>query len=141
MITNNGKGISFDKTMVNIRGLFDKRVHAAYALCRKYAELSRQSLQDTQGLEQGEHHFWTNRTTLAIRSVIGYTIFDGTVEGVSFDDGSHTEPGYIGWGLAHTMEYGKWLEVAKGRKGKGFGPVFHGRLEENLCLAKRSWQN
>jgi hypothetical protein len=100
---------SIDQVVVNINKIFySKKYNAALALCKKYAELAKKNLRDSQGLAQGEGQFWTNQTTMAVRSAFGYTI---------------TDLDCVGWGLAHGMEYGEYLELANNRKHEAIRPT------------------
>jgi hypothetical protein len=99
--TTNDNGVA--KVIENLNGAMGRRKAAALVICKRYAILSRQLLRQTQGMAQGEGTFWTNRTRLAIRSVYGFSI----------DDKSN---GTIGFGLAHGVDYGKYLELAHNRK-------------------------
>jgi hypothetical protein len=85
------------RVIANINDAFDRRKTAALVICKRYAKLSRQLIRKTQGLEQGEGTFWTNRTSNAIKSIYDFII----------DDKSK---GIVGFGLAHHMTYGKYLE-------------------------------
>jgi hypothetical protein len=93
---------SVDQVIVNInKVIFGKKYDATLALCKRYAALAQRTARDSQGLEQGGGQFWTNRTRMAVKSMFGYTIADNEA---------------VGFGLAHGMEYGKYLEFANNRK-------------------------
>jgi len=95
------KANSFDHVIVNLnKVIHGKRYDAALALSKRYANLAKQTAQKKQGLAQGKGVYWTNRTQMAVKSMFGYTI-------ATNDE--------LGWGLAHGMEYGKWLELGKNR--------------------------
>jgi hypothetical protein len=97
---NTTKGM--DQVIVNLnKAIFGRRYEAALALCKKYASLGKSTAQKSQGREKGGGQFWTNRTSMAVDSIFGYTIADSES---------------VGWGLAHGMEYGKYLELARNRK-------------------------
>jgi hypothetical protein len=100
-----------DNVKRNIEEVFKRRKEASLSLCKKYALLAKQTLHANQGLAQDEGKFWTNQTTLAIKTVFGFT--------EDFGDS-------VCWGIAHHMEYGKWLELANNRK--------HAALEPTLKL-------
>jgi hypothetical protein len=100
-VSTNDNGVA--KVIENLTGAMGRRKAAALVICKRYALLSKRLLQQTQGMVQGEGTFWTNRTRLAIRSVYGFPI----------DDKAN---GTIGFGLAHGVEYGKYLELAHNRK-------------------------
>ena len=89
------------KVKVNIRNLLGRKYDVALALCNRYAQLAQKTARDRQGKEQGKGQFWTNRTSMAVKSMFGFVI----------DDSKH-----VGWGVAHRMDYGKWLEFANNRK-------------------------
>jgi hypothetical protein len=98
--TDNG----ISKVIENLNGAMGRRKTAALVICKKYALLSKQKLQQDQGLEQNvKGEFWTNRTSEAIKTVFGFPV----------DDKSS---GTIGFGLAHHKTYGKYLELAHNRK-------------------------
>jgi len=100
---------SIDQVIVNInKAIYGKRYEATLALCKRYAALAKKTLRDSQGLAQGEGQFWTNRTSMAIKSAFGYTIADSE---------------NVGWGLAGGMEYHKWLELARNRKHESIRPT------------------
>ncbi|MCL2093026.1 MAG: hypothetical protein FWH12_02420 [Treponema sp.] len=84
-----------------MKDLMGRRTIAAKALCSKYALEQSLNIKKKQGTAQGAGFYWTNRTSLAIQGIRGFTIDE--------DDS-------IGFGLSHTMEYGVILELGKGRK-------------------------
>jgi hypothetical protein len=91
-----GNGVA--KVIENLTGAMSRRKTAALVICKRYAKLSRQLIRKTQGLEQNvTGAFWTNRTSNAIKGIYDFVI----------DDKSK---GTVGFGLAHHMEYGKYLE-------------------------------
>ncbi|MDR1288267.1 MAG: hypothetical protein LBK08_11715 [Treponema sp.] len=100
-IVTSSNGVA--KVIENINSAFGRRKAAALVICKKCALLSKQALQESQGLEQNKGQFWTNRTRLAIRSVRGFTI-------------DYKLLGIIGFGLAHGVKYGKSLELSHNRK-------------------------
>jgi hypothetical protein len=88
---------------------YRRRRNAAIALGKRYALWAKQAIVDLQGTEQQmAGDFWTNRTSQAIRGV------------VAFSGASQTD---VFWGVAHTMEYGKWLELANDRKHAALEPA------------------
>lgn len=91
---------SLGRVRARIGDIYGKRAVDVQALCCEYAQLAKRILQEKQGLEQNNGYYWTNRTSMAIKSARGFT-----------DSG----PDYAGWGLAHTVEYGRWLELANNR--------------------------
>jgi hypothetical protein len=108
-VSTNDNGVA--KVIENLTGAMGRRKTAALVICKQYALLAKKTLQDSQGMEQGEGQFWTNRTRLAVRSVHGFVV----------DDKSNDQ---IGFGLAHHVEYGKYLELAHNRK--------HAALEKTI---------
>jgi hypothetical protein len=100
------------KVIENLNGAMGRRKAAALVICKHYALLSKKKLQQDQGLEQlKKGEFWTNQTSEAIKGVDGF----------AFDDKSN---GTVGFGLAHHVEYGKYLELAHNRE--------HAALEKTL---------
>jgi hypothetical protein len=100
------------KVIENLNGAMGRRKTAALVICKRYALLSKKLIRQTQGLEQNtKGAFWTNRSSEAIKQVYGFAI----------DDKSNDQ---IGFGLAHHVEYGVYLELAHNRK--------HAALEKTL---------
>jgi len=92
-----------------IRDIYGAKAVAAKALCRKYATDAVKTVRANQGLEQDAvGRFWTNRTSLAIKGIQGFV-----------DGDTH----WVGWGLLHTMEYGRWLELANNRRHAALEPT------------------
>ena len=91
---------SLRQVEARIAGIFGEKAIAVQALCRKYATIAQRTARDSQGTTQNKGQFWTNRTTNAIKGIEGYTVNSG---------------GDIGFGLKHTMDYGLYLEFARGR--------------------------
>ena len=104
-----------------LKEMYGKRAIAASALCAKYAKQAERNLKEKQGLGQEQGYYWTNRTSLAIERVRGYWFLDGKINGVTLYAGERA--GSVGWGLAHTMEYGKWLELARNRQNEALRPT------------------
>jgi hypothetical protein len=103
-------GIS--KVIENLNGAMGRRKTDALVICKRYAILSRRLLQQTQGMKQKTAGpFWTNQTSEAIKQVYGFAVDDKSAD-------------TIGFGLAHHVEYGKYLELAHNRK--------HAALEKTL---------
>jgi hypothetical protein len=99
----------FDQAAANICKItLGRKYDAALALCNRYAGLAEKTLRDSQGVGQGEGQFWTNQTSDAVKSAFGYTIADSES---------------VGWGLAHGMEYGVWLELANNREHAAIEPA------------------
>jgi hypothetical protein len=86
------------KVIENLNGAMGRRKAAALVICKRYALSSKQLIRKSQGLEQlKEGAFWTNQTSEAIKGVYGFAIDDKSKD-------------IIGFGLAHHVEYGKYLE-------------------------------
>jgi hypothetical protein len=81
----------------NFRALIEYQENKLYELCQKYGELAKQTAQNVQGMAQGEGYYWINRSRDAVLNLKGFAVKEGNK---------------IGWGLAHTMEYGVYLEQA-----------------------------
>ena len=94
-----------------LKEMYGKRAIAASALCAKYAKQAERNLKEKQGLGQEQGYYWTNRTSLAIERIRGYWFLDGNISGVTLNGGERA--GSVGFGLAHTVDYGKWLELAR----------------------------
>jgi hypothetical protein len=93
-VKTNSNGVT--EVAANIRAAFERRRDKVLVLCNRYKVLAKKTLQDSQGREQGEGQFWTNRTGDAVGSVFGFVI--------------DNKKRRMGFGLAHHMEYGKYLE-------------------------------
>ena len=95
-----------------LKEMYGERAIAAAALCAKYAKRVEQDFREKQHVGQGVRGaFWTNQTSMAAERVRGYWFLDGKINGITLYGGERV--GSVGWGLAHTMEYGKWLELAR----------------------------
>ena len=95
-----------------LKEMYGKRAIAAAALCSKYARDAEIDFRGNQHAGQGaEGAFWTNQTGMAAERVRGYWFLDGRINGVTLYGGERA--GSVGFGLAHTVEYGKWLELAR----------------------------
>jgi hypothetical protein len=109
-VTRNDNGVA--KVIENLNGAMGRRKDAALVICKRYGLLSKQLIQQTQGLEQlKKGKFWTNQTSRAIKGVYGFAVEDKS-------------NGTVGFGLAHHVEYGKYLELAHNRE--------HAALEETV---------
>jgi len=103
-----------------IKEMYGNRAIAAAALCAKYAKHAEENLKSKQAVGQGQGYYWTNQTSMAIDRVKGYWFLDGKISGVTLYAGERS--GSVGWGLAHTMEYGKWLELARNGQNAALEP-------------------
>jgi hypothetical protein len=92
----------------NLDALFERRRIATVLLCKHYAAKAQQEFIRVQGTEQLKGQYWINRTSMAAKGVI--PIVQASSE-------------YVSWGLAHTMEYGKQLELANNRKHAALRPT------------------
>ena len=113
-----------------IKELYGKRAIAAAALCTKYAKSAERDLKSKQAIGQGQGYYWTNQTSMAIDRVRGYWFLDGRINGVTLHGGERA--GSVGWGLAHTMEYGKWLEFARNGQNAALELVVSAHVESFL---------
>lgn len=101
----------------NVRKAYDRKRAATIALCRYYAGMALAAFWQ----KQSGNKFWTNRTGVA----------RDTVFGDAFDDKD-----VVGWFLAHTQEYGVYLELANNRKHAALLPVvlsFYSRFQRDLA--------
>ena len=92
---------SVDDVVTNIKGLFGKKKIAVYAICMETKKNAEHAIKKKQGTKQLAGHYWTNQLSNAIQGLEGYAFIDKDV---------------VGWGLMHTAEHGKWLELAMNRK-------------------------
>jgi hypothetical protein len=96
------------RVKINIAEKYGKKGVAALALCRDYAKKAVTALREKQGLEQGKGFYWTNQTRMAIEGVKGFV---------------EKQNNSVGFGLMHTMEYGRWLEFRNNRKDAALEPT------------------
>ena len=82
-----------------------KKKSAVYALCGYYASLALQLFRRRQARDS----YWTNRTHLAMDTVFARPFKEG--EDV------------MGWFMAHTQQYGVYLELANDRKYESLRPI------------------
>ena len=115
------------KVQVRIKELYGKSAIAASALCADYAKKAERNLKAKQHVGQEQGYYWTNRTSLAIERVRGYWFHEGKINGVTLYGGERD--GTVGWGLEHTIEYGKWLELARNGQNAALKPTVAGLLE------------
>ena len=97
-----------DALKKNIKDIYNRRRASAIGLCLDYAGMALKEFRRRQahGLNSpGE--FWTNRLGVAADTVFGDAIIAND---------------YIGFFLAHTEEYGVYLELANDRKYQGLLP-------------------
>ena len=92
----------------NLDATFKRRKKTAVSLCYKYATLAHQRLLEQQGTEQLKGKFWINRTSTAIKGIIDF---------------AEEDEGSVYFGLAHTVEYGKDLELRNNREHESLRPI------------------
>ena len=95
------------KVSRNINNAFARKKPAVYALCLHYSALALQYFR----AEQSANKFWINRTGLAKD-----TVFSG-----AFKEGEDI----IGWFMAHTLQYGIYLEKANNEKHASLAPTIN----------------
>lgn len=111
---NDLDGVAAIKTAIG--GEFERRKTMVYALCKMYAGLVLQRFRQ----KQAQDKFWHNRTNTAYDTV--------------FSDAEVVE-GAIYFFLAHTVEYGVYLELANDRKHESLRPTvmaFYSRFTKDL---------
>ena len=99
-----------------IDGEYERRKYAVYALCKMYAGLCLQRFRQ----KQAQDKFWHNQTNTAYDTV--------------FSDAEITK-GFISFFLAHTVEYGVYLELANDRRHESLRPTvmaFYSRFMRDL---------
>lgn len=100
----------------NIDVIYAAKIAAAVATSMRYAALSLQYFRR----EQQRERFWKNRTNIAKDTVFA--------EGVETND-------FIGFYIAHLVQYGVYLEKANNRKNEALRPVlqrFAGRYLRDI---------
>jgi len=100
----------------NVQKIFNRKYNAAIALCYEYAGMVLNSFLQ----QQSRNKFWTNRTYVALDTVFSRVIVEKDV---------------VGFFLAHSVEYGVYLELANDRKYAALAPVmmkFLARFEKDL---------
>ena len=96
---------------LNIESIMGRKVLAAVALCHMYAGLSLQAFR----LAQAQDAFWNNQTNMAYN-----TVFSGVVLTEQF----------VGFYLAHLLEYGVYLEMANNRLHESLRPIVTGLVDQ-----------
>jgi hypothetical protein len=102
-----------------------RRKNSLFNLCRKYANKSEKYIKDMQTSEQGKGEWWTNQTSQAIKLITGFTMKSGD---------------YVGWGVAHRVEYGVYLELANNREHAVLLPTIQKYTPQFLADAKKIWE-
>lgn len=105
----------------NIEKIYQRKINATLALCDEYGALALKRFQD----KQNNNEFWNNQTYTAKN-----TVFYGTLN----------EKDFVGFFLAHAVEYGVYLELANNRQNAALRPTviaFYSRFEKDL---KEIWE-
>ncbi len=95
-----------------INAEFERRKKSVYGLCVYYAGLVLRHFRT----RQAGNTYWENRTNLAMD-----TVFSG-----AFKEGEDV----LGFFLAHTMEYGVYLELANNRQNEALRPIINEYLPQ-----------
>jgi hypothetical protein len=117
--TDNG----IPEVKAEITKILARRKNSLFALCRKYATEVEEYIKDTQTAGEGE--WWTNQSGEAIKQITGFTM--------KSDD-------YAGWGVAHQVEYGVYLELANNRDHAVLLPTIQKYTPQFLADAKKIWE-
>ncbi len=94
-----------------------KKAAAVYALCVYYASLALQLFRR----QQASQRYWNNQTHLAMDTVFAR----------GFREGNDA----MGWFMAHTQQYGVYLELANDRKHEAIRPIierYYARFRSDL---------
>lgn len=100
----------------NIKAIYTRKKKLVLALCLEYAGLALRYFRQVQQ----SNKFWTNRTNIAKD-----TVFSGPINSNDI----------VGFFLAHTVQYGVYLELANNRKYQSLLPVvvrFYSRFIRDL---------
>ena len=90
----------------NIGIIYNERKKAAlYGLCTYYAALALRTFREIQRRD----YFWMNQTYLAM----------DTMHTGAFKEGKDM----MGWFMAHTQQYGVYLELANNRQNESIRPI------------------
>lgn len=95
-----------------------RRRAALYQLCQFYQAKALQLFR----AEQSENSFWTNRTNTAYNTVYG---------------DARITASFASWGLAHSVEYGVYLELANDRRYESLRPIIASLTPEFMQDCKR----
>lgn len=109
------------KVVKNIESLYDKRKALVYALCLNYAARARRNFRR----RQSSNAYWNNRTKLAMDTVFSR---------------SYKDDNEIGFFLAHTQQYGVYLELANDRQNEALRPVMNKLLPKFKKDLKRIYE-
>jgi len=105
---------------ITIQEIFQRRRAMTIMLCMAYAAKALQNFREQQITDE----FWNNQTNVAYNSVFGQELVEG-------DE--------VGFFLAHTVEYGVYLELANDRKHEALRPVINELLPEFTVNLQRIW--
>lgn len=98
-----------DKVTQNIKAIYERRRAAVYALCLEYAARALEWFHDIQPpIQDSFGAFWRNQTAQASNRMITDAFIQGDI---------------IGWFMAHTVEYGPYLELSNNRQNEAIRPV------------------
>ena len=100
----------------NIANIYQRKRTATIALCEEYGAMALKRFQD----KQANNEFWNNQTYTAKN-----TVFYGTIN----------QRDFVGFFLAHAVEYGVYLELANNRQNEALRPTvmaFYSRFEHDL---------
>ena len=97
-----GRDINNVKTQ--IRGIYDRRRAALFALSLRYAGLALQFFR----AQQSTGRYWENQTNTALNAMFSDAFQSGDV---------------VGWFLAHGVQYGVYLELANDRRHEAIRPI------------------
>jgi hypothetical protein len=109
-----------EKVVKKINDVLDRRYIATIALCKYYSEYAKQEYQRRQASDE----FFTNRTNTLWATVKAESI---------------TGRDELGLFIAHTEQYGVYVELANDRKHEALWPIIksiYSQFEEDL---KRIW--
>jgi hypothetical protein len=102
----------------NISLIYNQKKKAAvYALCGYYAAMALQYFRQ----HQAKNQYWTNQTNIAMDTVFARNFKEGEA--------------VMGWFMAHTQQYGVYLELANDRKHESLRPIimrYYARFQADL---------
>lgn len=98
-----------NKVKQNINAIYERRRAAVYALCLEYAARAIEWFHDIQPpIPDSWGAFWNNQTGQASLRMKTDAFIEGDI---------------IGWFMAHTVEYGPYLELSNNRQNEAIRPV------------------
>ena len=107
----------------NIANIYQRKRTATIALCHEYAEIALKKFKE----EQKNNKYWNNQT---------YTAANTVFSNVDVDDSEK----YIGFFLAHYVEYGVYLEQANDGKHAALRPVLMSIIKQFDKDLKEIWE-